>query len=206
MSLETWLAYAVACAVLTIIPGPSVMLVIGQSLMRGRMAAMMCILGDVVGGIVLMGLSFAGVGAILAASALLFQIVKWAGVLYLAWLGYSQIRAARGETDRLAFTPGESSFWGSFWAGAVTAILNPKAIVFYMAFLAQFIDPQGDMPVQLALLIVTSSVVVAVLLAGYAFAAGRARALFGSRGARRRMGYASGGFMIGGSALMAATR
>ncbi|WP_040440963.1 LysE family translocator [Roseibium aggregatum] len=210
MSLETWLAYTLACVVLTIIPGPSVMLVVGQTLMRGKTAAMMCILGDVVGSIVLTGLSFAGVGAILAASTVLFQTVKWVGVLYLAWLGYSQIREARRdggsvETSVQTHSP-KGSFWRSFWAGTLTAIFNPKAIVFYMAFLAQFIDPTGDLAVQLAVLTVTSSLVVMGLLTGYAVLAARARKVFQTSKARRRMGYAGGGFMIGGSALMAITR
>lgn len=112
------------------IPGPSVLLVIAQSLMRGRVAAAMCILGDVVGSIVLVGLSFAGVGAILAASALLFQIVKWAGVFYLAWLGIGQIMAARRDAPERVSHAGGASSWSSFRAGTVTAVLNPKAIVF----------------------------------------------------------------------------
>ncbi|MGX1500364.1 homoserine/homoserine lactone efflux protein [Labrenzia sp. MBR-25] len=210
MSLETWLAYTLACVVLTIIPGPSVMLVVGQTLMRGKTAAMMCILGDVVGSIVLTGLSFAGVGAILAASTVLFQTVKWVGVLYLAWLGYSQIREARrdgGSVETSVQTRSlKGSFWRSFWAGTLTAIFNPKAIVFYMAFLAQFIDPAGDLAVQLTVLTVTSSLVVMGLLTGYAVLAARARKVFQTSKARRRMGYAGGGFMIGGSALMAITR
>ncbi|KAA5606550.1 LysE family translocator [Roseospira marina] len=206
MALDTWIAFTIACVVLTVIPGPSVMLVIAQALTRGRTAAVMCILGDVVGSIVLMGLSFAGVGAILAASALLFQVVKWAGVLYLAWLGIRQIRAARHDAPDMARHAGHASSWGSFWAGTVTAVLNPKAIVFYMAFLAQFIEPHGDLAFQLAVLTVTSSLVVVVLLAGYAVIAERAGRLFDSRRARRRMGYAGGGFMIGGSAVMAVTR
>jgi threonine/homoserine/homoserine lactone efflux protein len=208
MSFETWLAFTIACVVLTIIPGPSVMLVIAQSLTRGKSAAMMCILGDVVGGFVLTALSLAGVGAILAASAVLFQIVKWAGVLYLAWLGYSQIRDARRGEGSVEVEPAglNSSHWGSFWAGTVTAILNPKAIIFYLAFFAQFIDPDGDWLSQLVVLSITSSLVVIVLLAGYALIASRARVLFQSQKARRRMGYTGGGFMIGGSAIMAATR
>uniref|UniRef100_UPI003BAAE584 LysE family translocator n=1 Tax=Stappia sp. TaxID=1870903 RepID=UPI003BAAE584 len=206
MTWETWLAYTIACVVLTAIPGPSVLLVIGQSLTRGKTAAMMCILGDVIGSIVLVGLSFAGVGAILAASAVLFQIVKWAGVFYLAWLGYMQIVDARRIREDLLVTPAKGSSWGSFWAGTVTAILNPKAIVFYMAFLAQFINPAGDLPLQLVLLTLTSSLVIVVLLTGYALIASGARTLFQSRRARRNMGYAGGGFMIGGSVLMATTR
>ena len=109
MSLETWIAYTIACVVLTMIPGPSVMLVVAQALTRGRVAAAMCILGDVVGSIVLVGLSFAGVGAILAASAILFQLVKWVGVLYLAWLGISQIIEARRDAPERASHAGGAS-------------------------------------------------------------------------------------------------
>ena len=206
MTWETWLAYTIACVVLTAIPGPSVLLVIGQSLTRGKTAAMMCILGDVIGSIVLVGLSFAGVGAILAASAVLFQIVKWAGVFYLAWLGYRQIVEARSAQVEMQVSSEKGSTWGSFWAGTVTAILNPKAIIFYMAFLAQFIDPRGEIPLQLVVLTLTSSLVIVVLLTGYALVASSARALFQSHRARRNMGYAGGGFMIGGSVLMATTR
>ena len=206
MTVETWIAFTTACIVLTLIPGPSVLLVIGQSITRGKRAAMMCILGDVLGGIVLMGLSFVGVGAILAASAALFQIVKWAGVVYLAYLGYRQIAEARRDTGAQETPHLVTSSWGSFWAGTVTAILNPKAIVFYMAFLAQFIDPAKDLLPQLTILTVTSTLVVVVLLGAYAMIAARARQTFRSHRARRRMGYTGGTFMIGGSVLMATTR
>ena len=206
MTVETWIAFTTACIVLTLIPGPSVLLVIGQSITRGKRAAMMCILGDVLGGIVLMGLSFAGVGAILATSAALFQIVKWAGVVYLAYLGYRQIKEARRDSETQETAHLVTSSWGSFWAGTVTAILNPKAIVFYMAFLAQFIDPAKDLLPQLTILTVTSTLVVMVLLGAYAMIAARARQTFRSHRARRRMGYTGGTFMIGGSVLMATTR
>ncbi|SNY93144.1 Threonine/homoserine/homoserine lactone efflux protein [Cohaesibacter sp. ES.047] len=207
MALDTWLAYTIACIVLTLIPGPSVLLVISLSLTRGRLAALMCILGDVIGSIILMGLSFAGVGAILATSAFVFQSVKWAGVLYLAYLGYKQIRSARLNTAEAApLTHEGHGGWNSFWVGTVTAILNPKAIVFYIAFLAQFIDPNTNLSVQLGLLTLTSSLVVIILLGGYAFIADKARAALKSSEALKRVEYAGGGLMIGGSVLMATTR
>ncbi|MBL4645761.1 MAG: lysine transporter LysE [Hyphomicrobiales bacterium] len=206
MSLEPWLAFVAACIVLTLIPGPSVMLVVGQAMTKGKKAALLCVAGDVLGGIVLMLLSFLGVGAILAASAVLFQIVKWSGVFYLAYLGYCQIRDARNDIDGFAQNHDTSSALGSLWAGAVTAILNPKAIIFYMAFVTQFIDPTGNMVLQMSILTLTSTVVVAVLLAGYALIAERARQVFQSKRARKRIGYTGGTFMIGGSVLMATTR
>ncbi len=95
MKLDLWLAFVVTYSVISIIPGPSVLMVTGQALSRGTKAAFLCILGELVGGIVLVGLSLFGVGAILATSAELFQIVKWAGVFYMAYLGYRQIVEAR---------------------------------------------------------------------------------------------------------------
>lgn len=206
MAFENWVAFTLASIVLTLIPGPSVLLVISQALTRGKRAAMMCIAGDMVGTIVLMALSFMGVGALLAASAVLFQTMKWAGVFYLAYLGYRQIADARHAADPGTDDHQSNSTWGSFWAGSITAVLNPKAIIFYMAFLAQFIDPNGSLGLQMGILTVTSTLVVAILLAGYALVAARARTSFQSSVVRRRIGYAGGGMMIGGSALMAATR
>lgn len=206
MALDLWLSFTLACVVLTLIPGPSVLLVIGLSVTRGKKAALMCIAGDVLGGIVLMGLSFLGVGAILATSAALFQAVKWAGVLYLAYLGFVQIRDARCDAKDFTGHQDAAAGWGSFWAGTVTAILNPKAIIFYMAFLAQFIDPAGDIGIQIVILTTTSTVVVAVLLTGYALIAAHASRTFQSRLARKRMGYTGGTLLISGSALMAVTR
>ncbi|POF34585.1 LysE family translocator [Roseibium marinum] len=206
MPLENWIAFTVACIVLTLIPGPSVLLVVGQALTRGEKAAMMCVAGDLIGGLVLMLLSFLGVGAVLAASALLFQAVKWMGVLYLAYLGCRQIVDARKDMFELSGSGNTSTGWGSLCAGAVTAVLNPKAIVFYMAFLAQFIDPAGNLVRQMTILTATSTLVVAVLLSAYAVIAIRARQVFQSRAARQKVGYAGGTFLLGGSILIAASR
>ncbi|AXS40574.1 LysE family translocator [Breoghania sp. L-A4] len=210
MSLESWLAFTAACVVLTLIPGPSVLLVVSQAVVRGKAAALMCILGDVLGGVVLMALSFLGVGAVLAASALLFQVVKWAGVLYLAYLGCRQILDARNGAGAVVtgsapepFTP---SSWMSFWAGAVTAVLNPKAIMFYLAFLAQFVDLERSIALQVAIMTATSSAVVVVFLGFYALIATRARRMFHSPAAHKRIGYTGGACMLGGSVVMAATR
>lgn len=206
MSFDLWLAFTFTSILLTLILGPSVLLVISQSITKGKKAALMCVAGDLVGTIILMGLSFLGVGAILATSAILFQAVKWAGVLYLAYLGFTQIRDTRQITDNFTNNHDASIGWDSFWAGTVTAVLNPKAIIFYMAFLAQFIDPAGAVLVQMTILTATSTLVVAVLLTGYALIASQAQQMFQSTLGRKRMGYASGTFMLGGSVLLASTR
>ena len=209
MSIETWLAYAAAYATLSLLPGPSVLMVIGQSLSRGGRAAFACILGDLLGGVVVMTVAFAGAGAVLAASSAAFLAIKWAGAAYMAYLGLSQLRAARRMSlrDLQREAPGgrEAAAMraGSLRAGFLTGVLNPKAILFYVAFLAPFLDPAQPMAPQFLLLMATSSAIVALVLGGYAILATRARLVFGSLRARKRMGYAGGGCLLGGAALMA---
>ena len=205
MKLELWLAFVAACAVISVIPGPSVLAVTAYALTRGIRTAFLCILGDLIGGFFLIALSLFGVGAILAASAELFQVVKWAGAAYMACLGYSQIAAARRDDPPGVIASESGSGLASARAGFLVGILNPKAIIFYTAFLSQFLDPTGDPLSQFAILIATSTVVVGVILGGYALLAAQARRLFQSRKARRRFGYAGGGFMVGGSVFMATT-
>lgn len=205
MEFELWLAFVAAYTLVSLIPGPSVFMVTAFALTRGTRAAFWCILGDVIGGFFVIALSLVGVGAILAASAELFQIVKWAGILYMAFLGYRQIVDAQRSGGLDASVESHSAHAG-MKAGFLVGVLNPKAILFYMAFLSQFLSPDGDRFLQFAILAVTSAIVVGAVLGGYALAAARARQTFRSEKARRRFGYAGGGFLIGGSVLMAATR
>lgn len=162
--------------------------------------------GELIGGVVLVGLSLFGVGAILAASSELFQIVKWAGVFYMAYLGYRQILEARQGGVDLTPTTRRTDGISSARAGFFTAVLNPKAIIFYVAFLSQFLDPNANIYSQFVIVVATSTVIVGVVLAGYALLAAKARETFQGSKARQRFGYTGGGFLIGASAFMATTR
>ncbi len=174
--------------------------------MRGTPAALLCVIGDLFGNILLMMLSLVGVGAILATSVTLFQIVKWTGVAYLAYLGYCQIIDARKEASPDPQESRPTFSLGSFNAGFLTAALNPKAVMFYLAFLTQFMDPDGDQFVQFSILLATSTIVTGLILSGYVLIAARARKSFQSGPARKYFGYTGGGFLIGGSVLMATSR
>ena len=207
MSIDTLLAYAVACSVLSALPGPSVLLVTARTLDKGWREAGFCLIGESLGSTCLILLSLLGVGAVLSASAALFLVVKWLGVVYLIALGIGQVIVARRqEAPGTETSASLSDRRRSLEAGFVTALLNPKAIVFYTAFLAQFIDPSRDLAVQYAMLVGTSIVIAATVLACYAAVAARARRALGSRRARRNVGYASGACYIGGGLLMATTR
>ena len=206
MNIELWLAFVATYTVISIIPGPSVLMVTGQALSHGAKAAFLCILGELVGGVVLVGLSLFGVGAILAASSELFQIIKWAGVIYMAYLGYRQIMDARQDGVDLISTTRKSGGISSARAGFFTAVLNPKAIIFYIAFLSQFLDPSANIYSQFGIVVTTSTIIVGAVLGGYALLATQARKTFQSAKARRRFGYTGGGFLISASAFMAANR
>lgn len=181
-------------------------MVIGQALSRGTRAAAFCILGELLGGVVLVGLSLFGVGAILAASPALFQLVKWGGVFYMAYLGYCQILTAQKDNVDTPLETKNQMSVSSAKSGFLTAIMNPKAIVFYVAFLSQFLDPSANIYTQFAIVVATSTVIVGTVLGAYAMLATQARAVFQSARARRRLGFAGGGFLISGSVFMAATR
>lgn len=208
MDFSTWFTFVVTYTVISIILGPSVFMVLGQSVFRGPSAARACIVGDVLGGIFVMSFSYLGVGAILAASSQLFFLVKWAGVAYmaLAYLGFSMIREAQGLDSTAISNDVTTDIKGSLRAGFFTGLFNPKAIIFYMAFLAQFIDPHVDQMTQFMILMMTASFVVALVLGAYALLAVRASRVFKSVRARRRIGFASGSFFLGGSVMMASTR
>lgn len=204
MTIETLAAYALAYLALSLIPGPSVLMVMTQALTRGKAAAFACILGDLAGGVVIIAAAYLGIGALIAASSTAFMALKWGGVAYLAWLGTSQLFAAhRMSRNAPAPQPKPGASWR---AGFVTGVLNPKAIMFYMAFLAQFLDPTAPTLPQVLVLGATSTVIVAIVLTGYALLAAKARAVLAGPTAQQRIAYASGGAMLGGSVWLAATR
>ena len=204
MHFESWITYVIAYSVISIIPGPSVLMIVGQALSRGKRAAIACMFGDLIGGLCVMTAAYLGLGLILASSALAFAAMKWMGVAYMAYLGLSQIIAARKITE--FERPALPSTRGSFGAGFLTGVLNPKAIMFYMAFLAQFIDPAAAQLPQFLILMVSSTAVVTLVLGAYALLAAKISDDLTNVKARRKMGYTGGAFLLGGSAVMAATR
>lgn len=172
MSIEIYLAYIVACAVILIIPGPTILLVVTYALREGRRAALWTIMGVGLGDLTALVVSLAGLGALLAASAELFTIVKWLGAAYLVYLGIKLWRAPAPATDPLQPAPTLSGTSMLSQAWLVTA-LNPKGIVFFVAFLPQFVDPAAAVAPQLTLLSATFLVLALANAAGYALAAER---------------------------------
>lgn len=191
MHLDLWLAFVAAAMVLLAIPGPTVLTVISYSASHGRRAAWPLVASVALGDATALLLSLVGLGALLATSALWFNAVKWAGGLYLLYLGIRLLRAgASPQVLPAAAVP--ESLWRLFVNTYAVTALNPKGIVFFVAFLPQFIA--ADLPAarQLWVLGATFVVLAAINAALFAAFAGTARRLLDSRHAQRRFNLAGG--------------
>jgi len=194
LSLELWLAFVAAAAILLVIPGPTILTVISYSVAHGRRAAFPLVAAVVLGDSTALALSILGLGALLAASAFWFSLVKWTGGLYLLYLGMKLLRAERSPLEN-AGPAGPGSRRGLFLNTYLVTALNPKGIVFFVAFLPQFINPDKDAALQIWGLAVTF-VVMAMINAGlYAVFAAAARRLLESPQARKRFNFAGGSLL-----------
>jgi threonine/homoserine/homoserine lactone efflux protein len=202
MTVETWLAFVAASAVLLAIPGPTILLVISYALGGGMRTALPVAAGVALGDFTAMTLSMLGVGALLATSSLLFTALKWMGAAYLIWLGIRLWRAGGAlEAEARDEAAAPARMLGHAWL--VTA-LNPKGITFFIAFLPQFIDPHGDFWRQMLVFEATFIALAFANAVGYALVASRARGLVQSA---RAVGIFNriGGSLLIGAGLAAAT-
>ena len=191
MSIELWLAFVGASVILLILPGPTILTVISYSVAHGRRANLPLVAAVALGDSTALVLSLLGLGALLATSALWFTLVKWAGGLYLIALGIRLLRA--GASAALPVAPvATGSRWRLFANTYLVTALNPKGIVFFVAFLPQFINAQGDVAAQLWLLAVTFVVLATVNATLYALFAASARRLLSSSTAQRRFNLMGG--------------
>jgi homoserine/homoserine lactone efflux protein len=206
MNLHLYLAYCVAVAILVAIPGPVVTLVIANSLSHGNRSGLATVAGASIGNAILLGGTAVGLVAFFALLSAIFDVVRWVGAAYLIWLGVKAWRAYGGEGLAIA-SAAKRPARAVFLQGFLIAITNPKAIVFYIAFLPQFVDPRLPAAPQLLLMIGTMMVMALVSDSVYAVLAGRARSWFTSAGRRRLQSRISGTLLIGvGCGLLLARR
>jgi threonine/homoserine/homoserine lactone efflux protein len=198
MSIELWLAFVAASALMLVIPGPTILTVISYSMSHGRRANLPLVAAVALGDSTALVVSLLGLGALLATSAFWFTVVKWVGGLYL---GIKLLRA--GITSAAVATPAAPASRLRLFANTylVTA-LNPKGIVFFVAFLPQFINPAADVTRQLWVLAVTFVVLASTNATLYAVFAGSARRLLSSPRAQRRFNLA-GGSLLGAAGIWA---
>ena len=194
MSVEGWLAFVAASAVLLIIPGPTILTVISYSVAHGRRANAPLVAAVALGDSTALVLSLLGLGALLKASAFWFTAIKWTGGLYLIYLGVKLLRAGFTATDLVApAAPG--SRWRLFASTYAVTALNPKGMIFFVAFLPQFLNPAADVAGQLWVLAVTFVALATLNATLYAVFAATARRMLASPRAQRRFNFAGGSLL-----------
>jgi len=203
MSLQLYFAFVAACIALALLPGPVVTLMIANGLRYGTRAALTNILGVQAGLAIVIGIVAVGLTSLMATMGYWFDWVRFAGAAYLVWLG---IKLIRSPVEGVSVdTPPPPPRGGFFLQGFVVLLSNPKVMVFFGAFIPQFVDMSKDHVSQVALLGVTFMVIAGMTDAVYALLAGRARRFFSAR-RTKALSRVSGGFMIGGGIWLALTR
>ncbi|MEV5745249.1 LysE family translocator [Microbispora rosea] len=165
---STLLVYAAASAAVVAVPGPNHLYIAARGVAQGRRAGVASALGVETGTLLHIAAAAAGLSYLLARSAELFTAVKWVGVAYLAYLGVRALtrRGADGDEPRL------QPLRRVFLEGVVVNVLNPKTVLFFLAFLPQFVDPSGDVPGQVLLLGLVIAVIGLASDLAYALTAG----------------------------------
>ena len=204
MTWELYSAYLVATVIVLAIPGPTIMLVVSYALAQGRRTALASVTGVALGDTTAAVLSLAGLGAVLATSAMLFTVLKWVGAAYLVWLGWKMWRTSPAPLETVA-TATRDSRTILMHAWIVTA-LNPKGIAFFIAFLPHFIAPDAPVTPQLVLMGVTFVVLAIVNALAYTLAASAVREKVNRPATLKAINRLGGSVLIAAGLMTAAMR
>ncbi len=202
LTIEVFLTYIAACIAVVIVPGPTITVIVANSLRHGARAGLLNIVGTQFGLLMMLVILAVGLSTIVQHMAWIFDTLRLVGAAYLVWLGIKLWRSG-GQLGRAAASA--LSPMGYVWQGGLVIWSNPKALLFFGAFIPQFIDPAGPALVQILLLGLIFMAVATLLDGAYALAAGRAGRWF--TGARLRvLERISGTFLIGGGLWLALSR
>jgi homoserine/homoserine lactone efflux protein len=201
MNIELFTAFVLITIVLIITPGPIVTLVISTGATQGSRAALTTVAGTTLGNALLLGGIGFGLDWVHAHADLLFDALRWTGAAYLVWLGVQAWRHA-GEGGQSLMETGRARFV----RGLLVALSNPKTIVFFTAFLPQFLDPKLPAGPQLAVMCVVTVILAGVSDCAWAVAAGMGRAWFMKPKRVKLLGRLSGTVLIGGGLWLSLAR
>jgi threonine/homoserine/homoserine lactone efflux protein len=202
MPVEIYLAFVLASILLVIVPGPSVTVIIANSLAHGTRAGLLNVAGTQLGVALVLVVLLAGLTSFVETMAMWFDWIKLVGAAYLVWLGIKLWRSDGNIGKAAAAKPPRSGF---FWQGFIVVLGNPKLLFFFGAFIPQFIDPKGEILFQIAFLGGTFMVIASIFDSAYALLAGRAGTML-ARNRVRLLERISGTFLIGGGIWLALLR
>jgi threonine/homoserine/homoserine lactone efflux protein len=200
--LDLFLAFVLAIIVLMLMPGPNVALIVANSVAYGIRYGLLTVAGTSSAMIVQLGIVVLGMTEALHAAASWFEWIRWLGVVYLVWLGIKEWRAPPVDLTRTK--PEPKSAKAIYGRGLLVSLTNPKTLLFYGAFFPQFVRPERDIGLQVAVLSVTFLAFAILIDGAWAVAAGRARRLLASRGRLRNR--LSGGLLMGAGLGLAMAR
>lgn len=209
MNLSTWLLYVAAVLVLTMTPGPSVLMCVSTSVKLGARKALVVSLGSTSAIVGIMCLSMLGLGAVLAASETLFSVLKWAGAAYLAYLGITALffsKATEIELSDGSTVVEAASNRKIFGQGLLVGASNPKALLFFGALFPQFIDPAAAQGPQLLVLGLTFVFFEMLWLTIYALTAAKAKRWLAQPKRARMFNRATGVVFLAAAGLLATSR
>jgi homoserine/homoserine lactone efflux protein len=201
MNIALFSAFLLITTLLIITPGPIVTLVISVGATKGPRAALTTVMGTTTGTILLLAAIAFGLDWVVSHAALLFDALRWTGAAYLIWLGVQAWRHA-GQPSQAVEETGRAHFLRGF----LVALSNPKTIVFFTAFLPQFIDASLPVGPQLAAMCAASVAIAAVTDSTWGVAAGLGRAWFMKPSRARLLGRVSGTALIGGGIWLSLAR
>jgi len=202
MSLSVYAAYLVACMVIILVPGPTVTLIVANAIRHGTRAGLANVAGTQAGIAVMIGIVGIGLTSVIEGMGHWFEWVRLVGAAYLIWMGVQMLRAKGSlNPDGTARRPRG----GFFLQGLMVALSNPKTLIFFGAFIPQFLDPAGNYALQIVLMGGTALVFAAISDSAYAIAAGRAGHMLSARRIRL-LSRISGSFLVGGGLWLAFSR
>ena len=184
MALDTWLIYVVAATGLALMPGPNGLLALTHGALYGRRLTLFTISGGVLGFLLLLALSMFGIGAVLGASVQALTVMKWIGGAYLVWLGIQVWRSPPPDLELGGRQPRPRHGWSLFRQGFSTAVINPKVVLFFAAFLPQFIDPQRSLAMHFVVMAASFAVIEFLVESTIAWLASSVRAWLHRSGKR----------------------
>ncbi len=206
MTLETWLAFLVACWVISLSPGAGAIASMSCGLQYGFWRGYWNAIGLQIALAMQIAVVAAGVGAVLATSSLAFSLIKWFGVVYLLWLAVKQWQAVPSMLDDSAAPRPIGRPIVLMFRGFLVNASNPKAIVFILAVLPQFLDPQRDLVLQYLHMGATMVVVDLIVMAGYTGLASRVLRLLRTPRQQRLVNRSFAAMFAGAAALLATVR
>jgi homoserine/homoserine lactone efflux protein len=202
MSIQLYLAYVTSCFIAAMIPGPTTTLIIANSLRHGTRAGLLNAAGTQLGCGTMLTLLLFGLATVIANMGHWFDWLRLAGAAYLIYLGWKLMRASGGALDG---QPARQPRGGFFMQGCLVSLSNPKQLLFFGAFLPQFINPTGNYTAQIALLGMTALICGGISDSSFAVLSGRAARLLSPRRSKWLM-RCSGGALIGGGVWLGLSR